>query len=368
MSESQETASGSWLIFADENGIGQALAARLKEQGATCNLVVHGEAYATTASGWQINASRPEDFTRLLSESGSRRVAYLWSAESDSPEAATLSVLYLAQALVASGNGGDGLWLVTRGAQAVTNRSLAVAQSPAWGLGKVIALEHPDLHCVCVDLDPSGEADSVGALFAELAAGDGEPQVVLRGNTRYVARLARLAKPAGRVPHPFELEIASRGVLDNIALKPMTRRGPGPGEVEIEVRATGLNFRDVLNVLGMYPGNPGAPGLECAGTIVAVGDGVAAPSTSLRAGFAVGDSVLAIAPRAFSSYVITRAEFVALKPAHLSFAEAATIPVTFLTVLYGFKHLAKMKRGARVLIHAAAGGVGLAAVQLAQQA
>jgi hypothetical protein len=256
LSESQETASGSWLIFADENGIGQALAARLKEQGATCNLVVHGEAYATTASGWQINASRPEDFTRLLSESGSRRVAYLWSAESDSPEAATLSVLYLAQALVASGNGGDGLWLVTRGAQAVTNRSLAVAQSPAWGLGKVIALEHPDLHCVCVDLDPSGEADSVGALFAELAAGDGEPQVVLRGNTRYVARLARLAKHGGRTQHPFELEIASRGVLDNIALKPMTRRGPGPGEVEIEVRATGLNFRDVLNVLGMYPGDP----------------------------------------------------------------------------------------------------------------
>jgi myxalamid-type polyketide synthase MxaB len=359
LSESKEPASGSWLVFADRSGLGQALATRLKERGATCNLVVQGEAYATTANGWQINASRPDDFARLLKESGPRRVAYLWSAEGDAAEAATLGVLYLTQALAASGNGG-GLWLVTRGAQAVTNRSLAVSQSPVLGLGKVIALEHPDLHCVCVDIDPAGEADSAGALFTELVAGDGEAQVVLRGNTRYVARLARLAKHGGRTPQPFEMEITSRGVLDNIALKPQTRRAPGPGEVEIEVRASGLNFRDVLNVLGMYPGDPGQPGLECAGTIVAVGDGVA--------DFKVGDSVLAIAPRAFSSYVVTRAEFVALKPAHLSFAEAATIPVTFLTVLYGFKHLAKMKRGARVLIHAAAGGVGLAAVQLAQQA
>jgi myxalamid-type polyketide synthase MxaB len=359
LSESKEPASGSWLVFADRSGVGQALTTRLKERGATCNLVVQGEAYATTESGWQINASRPDDFARLLKESGPRRVAYLWSAESGSPEAATLGVLYLTQALAASGNGG-GLWLVTRGAQAVTNRSLAVSQSPVLGLGKVIALEHPDLHCVCVDMDPAGEADSAGALFTELVAGDGEAQVVLRGNTRYVARLARPAKHSGRTPQPFEMEITSRGVLDNIALKPQTRRAPGPGEVEIEVRASGLNFRDVLNVLGMYPGDPGQPGLECAGTIVAVGDGVA--------DFKVGDSVLAIAPRAFSSYVVTRAEFVALKPAHLSFAEAATIPVTFLTVLYGFKHLAKMKRGARVLIHAAAGGVGLAAVQLAQQA
>ncbi len=357
LSEAKEPAGGSWLIFADRSGVGETLAAQLKERGATCRLVVHGEAYATTDSGWQINASRPEDFARLLSESDARRVACLWSAEGDSPEATTLSVLYLAQALAASGQGYDGLWLVTRGAQAVTNRSLAVSQSPVWGLGKVIALEHPDLHCVCVDLDSAGEADSAGALFSELIAGDGEPQVALRGNTRYVARLARMKTKAVQ---PFELNITSRGVLDNITLQPLTRRQPGPGEVEIEVRATGLNFRDVLNVLGMYPGDPGQPGLECAGTIVAVGDGVTA--------WRVGDSVLAIAPRAFSSYVITRADLVAPKPAGLSFAEAATIPIAFLTALYGLKHLAKMKRGARVLIHAAAGGVGLAAVQLAQQA
>src|SRR5690606_35031186 len=122
-------------------------------------------------------------------------------------------------------------------------------------------------------------------------------------------------------------------------------------------RAAGMNFRDVLNVLGMYPGDPGPIGNECAGVISAVGEGVTE--------FAVGDEVMAIGATGYRSYAIAPVRLVYRKPAGLSFAEAATIPVAFLTAWYGLHELARIREGDRVLIHAAAGGVGIAAVQIA---
>ena len=98
----------------------------------------------------------------------------------------------------------------------------------------------------------------------ELLLPDTEDQIAYRDGARYVARLTHRAY---RQPDrsPLRLEITARGTLDNLMLAPLTRRAPGPGEVEIEVQATGLNFKDVMNVLGMYPGDPGLPGGECAG-------------------------------------------------------------------------------------------------------
>jgi myxalamid-type polyketide synthase MxaB len=147
--------------------------------------------------------------------------------------------------------------------------------------------------------------------------------------------------------------------LDNLKLQPLQRRAPGAGEVEIEVQAAGLNFRDVLNAMGMYPGDPGPLGGECAGVVVQCGADV----HDLR----VGDRVMALAPASFSSYVTTARAFVLPLPEALSFADGATIPAAFLTASYALRHLAQLRAGERVLIHAAAGGVGLAAVQLAQQ-
>ncbi|MEO8804851.1 MAG: type I polyketide synthase, partial [Burkholderiaceae bacterium] len=134
----------------------------------------------------------------------------------------------------------------------------------------------------------------------------------------------------------------------------------GPGEIEISVEATGLNFKDVLNVLGMYPGDPGPLGGECAGRVSAVGPGV----THLR----VGDAVLAVAAGSFASHVIARADFVQPRPLGLSAEEGASFPIAFLTAEFCLGHLAAMQAGERVLIHAAAGGVGMAAVRLAQRA
>src|SRR5690606_6642693 len=151
-----------------------------------------------------------------------------------------------------------------------------------------------------------------------------------------------------------------RGVLENLTLRPQNRRRPGAGEIEIEVRASGLNFRDVLNALGMYPGDAGPLGSECAGVVTAVGEGV----SHLRP----GDEVIAITTRGFSTYTIANALLAVRKPAGLTFTEAATIPIAFLTAAYALNHLAQLRAGERVLIHAAAGGVGMAAVQLARLA
>ena len=192
---------------------------------------------------------------------------------------------------------------------------------------------------------------------------DGEDQIAYRDGQRRVARLRRLrhgesglAVPDGQ---PYRLEITSRGQLDNVTLRPVVRQRPGRGEVEIHVRATGMNFRDVLNVLDLYPGDPGPLGGECSGEIVAIGPGVER--------FELGDQVVALAPASFASYVLTLAEFVVPKPPHLSFEQAATIPICFLTAELALRRLGELQNGQRVLIHAATGGVGLAAIQIARQ-
>jgi len=376
---------GNWLIFTDETGVGRELAGLIEARSGACTLVSLGAAYARhQPAHFLIDPTQPDDFFRLFNENlpgnefGWRGIIHLWSLDSSSAaemDGAALaaaqqvgcgSVLYLLQALAKrpSTAAPPVLWLVTRGAQPVEAEPIAVAQTPLWGLGKVVALEHPELHCVRVDLDPALGLDNSRLLVEEIAANTGEDQVALRQQARYLARLARYQPEPPpddtAKSQPVQLDIAVRGALDNLSLRPATRRQPGPGEVEIRVWATGLNFKDVLNALGLYPGDAGPLGGECAGEVVALGEGV----TGLR----VGDAVLALAAGSFGTYVTTAGEFVVRKPDFLSFEAAAALPIPFLTASYTLRHLGRLSAGDRVLIHAAAGGVGLAAVQLAQRA
>ncbi|HEY6881280.1 MAG TPA: SDR family NAD(P)-dependent oxidoreductase, partial [Polyangiales bacterium] len=129
------------------------------------------------------------------------------------------------------------------------------------------------------------------------------------------------------------------------------------GEVRITVRSAGVNFRDVMSSLGLVDA-PGL-GLEVAGEVLEVGEGVAK--------LAVGDRVMGLASAAFATTAVGDARLLTRIPAQLSFAQAATIPVVFLTALYGLRDLAGLRAGERALIHAGAGGVGMAAIQLAQR-
>lgn len=390
---------GRWLLFADRGGVAQALGARLTAEGHTC--VTVGTLEADTSSvDHRIDPSRPEELTRLFDallttgEMPLLGVAHLWGldlpvVEKDAANVGAaaepevlLSVLHLVQELVGEGGGRPRsetprLWLVTAGCQPQTDETaaLSLAQAPLWGLGGVVAHEHPALRCARVDLSAAPGDDEIEALAAELSSGSpeeggSEEQVALREQRRYVARLARW-KPAddsqSRVSTvagelPYHLEMTRPGVLDDLTLRAAPRPLPAAGEVEIEVLAAGLNFHDIMLAMGLLstgaPDGPLVPGVECAGRISAVGEGVE--------GLAVGDEILAFARGAISRYALTDARLVAPKPAELSFEQAAGVAAVFVTAVYALDHLGRLRRGERVLLHTASGGVGLAAIQIAR--
>ena len=380
-----------WIIFADTQGIAAGLAAQLQQQGATPILVYGGAHYAQVAPAiFQIKADAVADYQQLLRACAAvgqgriQGIVHLWSLETAQPDtgldlmaAAHQScgtVLYLVQALLTQQLEPRALWLVTRDAQAVTvdDGVNGIGQAGLWGLGRTIALEHPELTCVRIDLDGTmAPAAQAAALWAELAAvaylpaQDAPPveaQVALRRDARHVARLARYAPTVGlSLPDgPYRLTIPERGLLDNLQLQPVSRRTPEAGEVEIRVHASGLNFLDVLDVLGILPFDRALLGGECAGEIVQVGAGVSA--------FQVGDRVAALVAGGFSQYVTVVSALVVTLPAALTFAQAAGIPSNFLTTYYALHTVANIQPGDKVLIHAAAGGTGLAAIQIAQAA
>ena len=281
----------------------------------------------------------------------------------------TAVLMHLVQAVdEATSSARPALVVATSGAVPIDGAARASGfwQAPLCALARTIALEHADLRCLAIDLDPDGPAAGVGAFVEELLADDDDRQVAFRRGQRLVPRLVRSAAAAsiaagqGVQEQPVVLEIGERGVLDRLELRPAERRAPGPGEVELRVKAAGLNFRDVLNVLGVYEGDAGPLGNECVGTVVAVGDGV----EHLK----VGDDVLGMAPGTFRTFVTCPAGPLVVKPAGLSDEAAAAIPIAFLTADHALNTLGRLKPGERVLIHAAAGGVGLAAVQLAKRA
>lgn len=199
---------GQWLIFADQQGTAYQLAQQLRAQGARCVLVAPGQIYSVNAlDDYCINPTQPQDFTRLLVESVGKARAYdgvvhLWSVDESSLECedwrfqgqtlTCASTLYLVQALVkANWAHQPRLWLISRGGQSVgTEPALPhLQQAPLWGLGQVVRLEHPELQCTCVDLDPTASAPDATDLLATLNAADEGAQIAWRQGVRYVTRL-----------------------------------------------------------------------------------------------------------------------------------------------------------------------------------
>src|SRR5262249_20241648 len=147
-----------------------------------------------------------------------------------------------------------------------------------WGLGAVVPHEHPELACQRLDLDPGlPPVASAPALLALLLADQtaaGESVRAIRGGLLYRPRLGAARRPDPAATAACEQLAAPDGGLDALQLAPLARRSPGPGEVELAVAASGLNFRDVLTALGLLGETSPALGGECAGTVVAAGPGV----------------------------------------------------------------------------------------------
>ena len=373
-----------YLILTDRSGIGNELVSVFSSHGQRCMLVRWGQEYRSAPDGTTIRPGELEDMSRLLREISAwpplGGVVHLWSLDVPQPHldvgglAQALqfdSVVHLVQAATARSETAFGLWLVTRGVHGVMDgRPCAPEQAPIWGLGRTVAYEYPRLRCVNVDLAAAADANDANALAREVLGVDDEDHVCLSGGRRSVARLTRdkqleqaalehdlISSPAV----PFRACVVNPGVVDSVRLCPASRRLIGRREVEIEVRAVGLNFRDVMKTLGLDPTSRGSQiplGNECAGRVVTVGADVS--------DFAPGDEVMAVAEGCFRTFAVAAAEHVVRKPPALTPEDAASLPVAFLTAYYALCRVAGLCRGERALIHAAAGGVGLAAVQIAQ--
>jgi myxalamid-type polyketide synthase MxaB len=346
-----------WLIVDRGSGLGTEFGQRLRDRGQQAALAV-----------------KDGDIRQLLATSPQGVVFLCGDGDgTDTPvaaEAAALALLHLVQTLNRAG-AAPHLYVVTLGSQAVTAAD-PVRPSPAslWGFARTLQLEAPLLKCVCVDLPAQPMTQDLDALVSELSTPGTETQVAYRSGERLVARLMRhRPRHTTVIDGPFRLQLAEYGSPDQLRRVPMARRSPGPGEVEIEIKAAALNFRDVLITLGMLRdyyaqvfkidrAQDVRLGFDCAGTIADVGDGVT--------DFKVGDEVMTFGAGSFASFLTLIGTDVVPKPAGFSFEAASAIPTVFFTAHYGLLRLAHLKAGERVLIHAAAGGVGQAAVQLAQ--
>jgi 1-acyl-sn-glycerol-3-phosphate acyltransferase len=385
-----------WLVFADSLGVGERIAAALRERGHRYVLARAGLGFARRSEdAYEVEPADVDQIAHLLDELagagfGVDGVIQTWSA--DAPPNRSLtgpaaigasrticgSVLALVQAFARHARSLPPLWLVTTGAQAVADGSTGpdVAQAPLWGIGRVLTSEQPHTRCRLIDLSAQPRAEEIEGLLAEIESDDPDEEIAFRETRRYVTRLRRIALAEAAAARSeemspdhrsFRLEVGTPGALESVSLREIPDRPLGPGELLIRVRAAGVNFRDVMLSLGMLPPMPDPLsegrtilGFECAGIVVACGEQVRE--------FTPGDEVMAVALGAFGSRVVTRAEMVARKPGHLTFEQAATVPLAFVTALYALNRLGRLSQGERVLIHAATGGVGLAAIQLARRA
>ncbi|MFJ1991455.1 SDR family NAD(P)-dependent oxidoreductase [Streptomyces asiaticus] len=265
------------------------------------------------------------------------------------------------------------LVVVTRGAVATGDdpggvapaaESVDVAGAAVWGLVRSAQAENPG-RFLLLDLDPHAEvsADLVTDAVARAIEMD-ESQLALRAGRALMPRLVRAAPSAG-LAAPVEqsawrLGLEGAGTVDSVrpvacpeVLEPLRE-----GQVRIDVHVSGVNFRDALMVLGMYPGDAVFGGSEGAGVVREAGPGVT--------GLAVGDRVMGLFEGAFGPLAVADARTVVPIPEGWTFRQAAAAPVVFLTAWYGLVELGGLQAGERVLIHAATGGVGTAAVRIAR--
>ncbi len=362
-----------WLIFSDRLGLGDGLQCAMLEAGLQATAIP-----APPISSGSEHYALPNDALRAL-PSDPVGVVFLWPVDvADVREhERSANGLWDARHVVSSAlvdlanllgeRSGDRLYIVTAGASVVEQaptRQTSPLQALACGLGRAIAEEIRDLRTTLVDLDPAvllpGRAtNGVRMLMQTIEAASDDGEIAWRGADQYTATIEPLRVSPASCPESYDVTIDNPGALDRLQIVQSEPRPVGPGEVRIRVHTTGLNFRDVMNALGNYPG-AGPLGGECCGTVVAL-----APGTSDHK---VGDRVVAIAPGSFRSEVSVPSCLVAPSPDHLHPEQAAGLPIALVTARIALVEYAGLQPGQRVLIHAATGGVGHAAVQVARAA
>jgi len=373
---------GTWILAADQGGTGEELAQELASHNQTVILVREGSDVvvppAESGAGvieTALDMGQREAWKSLLDGLASgppiKGVVHLASlvghgAQSTTEQLAqdtkrsTGSALALVQGVL----DGDltpetGSWFITRGAQVLEKeRGGELTGATLWGIGKVMARETPHLQARMIDLDPGPEAP-IDELVNELMYPDSETHIAYRLGVRQAARLVR----AGDVPERISLADESGwlvepdpgGALEGLQADPIPDRSLEPNEVRVAVEAAGLNFWDVFRAINVI--DEGLLGGEACGRVMDVGTEVSTVSP--------GDRVVCLGFGTFGSDVVTPEAMVVPAPEGIPAASLATIPTAFVSAELSYQ-ASGLNPGDRVLIHAGAGGVGLAAIQLAQ--
>ena len=377
-------APGVWVLAADSCGLAGKLASGLAARNQTVLLATReppDENGPETAAAGVVRASvdfeRRESWGSLLedlpAEAPFNGVVHLAALDGRGPRATTeeiardvqhagASALALVQAVAdADLIPEKGVWFITRGAQILEREAQgALAGATLWGFGKAVAREAAHLQPRMIDLDPTPMAPAPD-LADELMYPDPENHIAWRQGSRQAARLVRADDGPERLQLPAEsawvLAPDPAGVFERPCVKALPARALEPREVRIAVEAAGLNFWDVFRSLGFI--EEGNLGREMCGHVVGVGADVSRVS--------VGDHVVGLGFGAFAAEMITHEELVAPAPSGIRVTGLATIPSAFVSAALSYE-LSGLDSDDRVLIHAGAGGVGLAAIQLAQAA
>jgi acyl transferase domain-containing protein/NADPH:quinone reductase-like Zn-dependent oxidoreductase/thioesterase domain-containing protein/acyl carrier protein len=362
-----QAAQGAWVVVGGPSLLGDRLQAALQQRNHPVLSLAHGLA----DNGKAVELLRRSEvdtivFTHALCRQVQDRQVGL---------ALSLNLMRLCQLIARSDPAmPPRLVLVTSGAQLV-NKEIHVDeydahQATLWGMGNTLTAEHPEYRCLRADVDHTEE--SLDALISDLLQGETEEnQIVYREGERYTPRLTRYVGGDGsknklRLPNgPFEVRLMRFGTFDNFSAREFIPDLLADNEVLVEMHSAALNFKETLYVLGFL--NPNSRpavdfdfGMEGAGRIKRVG----AKVSHLEP----GDDVIVWHNGCLSSDFVVSVDKVIRKPKALSYAEAACIPTVFMTAYYALKSLANIQRGHKVLIHAAAGGVGQVAIQIAKVA
>ena len=374
--------SGHWLLFIDGTGVGDAL---LNTRGQHRFIRVRaGDRFERFSDVlFQLAPENPDHFLQLLDHIGKvDGVLFLWGLdlahEEDEQDSEVqtgirdgVALMHLIQALTQKPRAAwQRLCVVTSGLWAALSNetTYGVGQSVLWGMQRVVANEHPELKPLSIDLE--ADYPNIGQLITEFVAGSDETEIALRAGKRYAARLKRATKVEDEVAlagpsTSYMLKVTQPGRIDSLEFQESKRIPPGPHEVEVKVHASAVNFKDIMKAMDMLPESyldrtyfGTELGLECVGEVIAIGEGV----THLR----VGDAVVVPDPKGnFRSYATVPVDFIVPKPTGFAYEEATFI-ANWVAPYYGLHEVARLQKGERILIHAATGGVGLAAIQLAR--
>ncbi|MCH7534442.1 MAG: SDR family NAD(P)-dependent oxidoreductase, partial [Bacteroidetes bacterium] len=382
-----------WLVFADKSGVSEKIIKKLNSQNKNCVVVHRGKRFDEVHKNvFEIDAKDQEGADQVIDsvtkKGNFEGIVYAWgldsvpndkvNAESISrcEEETSIMMMNIMRKLNSTNyEKNPSIWMLLSGTQSINNspEMVNLSQEGLRGVCRVIVNEFPVFKSTVVDFSSPVQDEEIDEFVKEIEAEDNVDELAFRGRQRFVLKLERLTmdaitqKAKRLVPaegSAYHATMSEYGVLDNLILRETMRKVPMEDEVEVTVKASALNFRDIMIAMGLLSdaavegGLFGRTfGLECAGVVSKVGKKVKKVK--------VGDEVMATAPSCLSGFAYPKAAHVVKKPKRLSWSEAASLPVVYTTAYFSLIYHCRIQKGEKILIHAAAGGVGIAAVHIA---